>query len=89
MLVQLKAAYSIEEYMLKVLFNAKFSKELTNLRVSVVKQQRDVFFAQFSVKLLIHVCAVYDLVCQLCASEQVIAGKTKSNHSHQLSLLLQ
>lgn len=87
LLVQLKAAYSIEEYMLKVLLNAKFSEELTNLRVSVIEQQSDVFFAQFSVKLLIHVCAVDDLVCQLCAGEQVIAGKTKSNYSHQLSLL--
>lgn len=36
LLVQLKAAYSIEEYVLKMLLNAKFSKELTNLRVSVV-----------------------------------------------------
>jgi hypothetical protein len=59
--------------MLKVLFNAKLREELANLGISEVKQQSDVFFAKFSVKLLIHVCAVDDLICQLGAGEQVIA----------------
>ena len=57
-----------------MLLNAKLREELAYLGISEVKQQCDVFFAQFSVELLIHVCAVDDLGCQLCAGEQVIAG---------------
>ena len=57
-----------------MLLNAKLREELAYLGISEVKQQCDVFFAQFSVELLIHVCAVDDLGCQLCAGEQVISG---------------
>ena len=87
LLIIVKAAHSIEKYILKMLSNTQRFKELNDWLIFVVAEQGEVRLAQFDVQFIVHMRWVDLSRGDLVIRKLVIATETKLDHSNQLPLL--